>query len=388
MKICITYLTFGKDIFGGVEHAIYNLASGLVNTGVEVVVYTGRMKNGGSQVNGINIFYSAYLKSQFSDKVEEIDSGIIAHYGTLKSEIKHELISLISSERPDYILSVDHLWGVVPFIDIWEVECPIGLFFRMNLNTELIKYAAGMPFRHLFCTSQHLKKGLIKSCAGLRSREIHILPNSIQLDEFGTPHPNTNEVIIFCNSRLSPEKGIEFLVEAFMKVLHQIPSARLWLCGGRFHFGNNSKVLHNVREAIFQNQILKYRIDILPFLKWDEVANVLRKVHLVVLPSKDETFGNAALEAMAAGVPLIATNVGNLPDLIQDAGLLVEYGDINSLSHAIIHVLSDEKLAKTMTIKGKMIARRYDHRAIAKQFIEIINGGQNDREGCCYNGAS
>ena len=112
----------------------------------------------------------------------------------------------------------------------------------------------------------------------------------------------------------------------------------------------------------------------MPALSWDEVPGYLSDASVVVLPTRDETFGIAALESLASGTPLIASRVGNLPDLIKDAGILVEYGDIDGFVESIIRVLSDSNLKTEMIKRGNEIAGSYDCKAVADSFLKTIGG--------------
>jgi glycosyltransferase involved in cell wall biosynthesis len=375
MKILIPYLTFGKDIFGGIENSLYNLASGLVETGNEVFIYTGRMCYIGENVDGIKIFYSSHLKSCFDEPVEDIDPNILHNYALNKNRIGSELLEIISLKKPDYILAIDHLWGILPYINIWEkINCQTGLNFHMNHRPDLIKKASIKPFTHFFCTSVYILEELKKISTQFSHRKVFLLPNSIKIQKFNSKYtPNkTRGKIIFCNARLGPEKGIEYLVHAFLKVLKKGWQARLLLCAGSFHFGSNRKVIEVINKIMDKNSFLREKIQFLPKLKWDDVPKYVKSADTIVLPTRNETFGIAALEALAAGIPLISTNTGNLPHLVQDAGILVKYGDIDAIAEAINKVFSEKSLVSKMIKKGKTIAKEYDYKTVAKNFVKRI----------------
>ncbi len=379
MKIMMTFLTFGKNIFGGIENSIYNLALGLMDNGNEVIIYTGRFGKDKNIINGIKIYYSNYLKDNFDEPIEQIDSNIMRNYHENKLEIETELLSIIENEKPDYILSVDILWGIISFTDIFsKIKCPTGLIYHMAYDVDLIKRSLGSPFNHFFFVSEYLHNKISKMVDGFDKKKIYILPNSVRtemLKPIKERRANKNE-IIFCNSRLAPGKGIENLVEAFARVSKLRPQSMLLLCGGDFHFGSNKKVIESVKNISRKYEIEK-RIKFLPVLEWNDIPEYLHKADIVVLPTKDETFGIAALEALAAGIPLIASRVGNLPDLVKDASILLEYGDIDGLAKSIIQVLSDQELRVKMINKGLKIAGEYDYKAVAKKFVKII-GGDNE----------
>lgn len=373
MKVLITFLTFGKDIFGGIEHSLFNFIIGLIDNGNEVIIYTSKMFEIDKKINGLSIYYSAYLISKFDEDSSKIDELINLNLKSNKAKIEIELKSIIKRVRPSYILAIDHLWGIIPLINIWDVSCPIGLYLRMNLNLKLLDRVAKMPFKHFFGTSQYLIAQIKKSCYNFQKQNVLLLPNSIQLDKLVQSENITNSKMIFCNSRLSPEKGIEFLIRAFEFVLKEKSDAELYLCCGSFHFGNNKQLLNYIHKKCSISSILEERIKYLPLLKWKEVPKYIRMAKVMVLPSKEETFGNAALEAMALGKPLVYTKVGNLPNLIKDSGIPVDYGDVNGLAHAILNVLLNKIDIKSMSLKGIKNAQNYSNHIISNQFIDYIN---------------
>ena len=95
--------------------------------------------------------------------------------------------------------------------------------------------------------------------------------------------------------------------------------------------------------------------------KQENVHELLPLADLMLMPSEMESFGLAALEAMACNVPSIATRVGGVPELIQhgDNGLLFEVGDIDSMSEAAISLLSDQHRLEAMAKAGRKTAQ--DH---------------------------
>ena len=86
---------------------------------------------------------------------------------------------------------------------------------------------------------------------------------------------------------------------------------------------------------------------------------------LVVLPSLDEGFGIPALEAMAVGVPVIAAQRGALPEVVGDAGLLVDPLDVSALTVALERVLGDAQLRDRLSAAGGARARQFSWRASA-----------------------
>ena len=149
-------------------------------------------------------------------------------------------------------------------------------------------------------------------------------------------------------SNFRPVKRIQDVVEVFARVAKAMP-ARLMLIGD----GPD----RSVAEYLAREHNVQDRIHFLG--KQDNVNELLPLADLMLMPSEMESFGLAALEAMACGVPSIATNVGGVPELIHDGhdGLLFEVGDVESMAAAAIALLRDEPRLRAMALAGRRTAQ-------------------------------
>jgi N-acetyl-alpha-D-glucosaminyl L-malate synthase BshA len=151
-------------------------------------------------------------------------------------------------------------------------------------------------------------------------------------------------------SNFRPVKRIQDVVEVFARVAHEVP-ARLMLIGDG---PDRSIAEHLAREHGIQDRV--------HFVgKQDNVNELLPLADLMLMPSEMESFGLAALEAMACGVPTIATDVGGVSELVEDGhnGLLFGVGDVDSMSAAAIALLRDEPRLRRMSEAGRKTAQ--DH---------------------------
>ena len=151
-------------------------------------------------------------------------------------------------------------------------------------------------------------------------------------------------------SNFRPVKRIQDVVEVFARVNRAVP-ARLMLIGDG---PERSDAEYLAREHNIQDRI--------HFVgKQDNVNELLPLADLMLMPSEMESFGLAALEAMACGVPTIGTRVGGVPELIDDGhnGLLFEVGDVEAMSAAAIRLLRDENRLQTMAKAARKTAQ--DH---------------------------
>ncbi|GGE27056.1 N-acetyl-alpha-D-glucosaminyl L-malate synthase BshA [Psychroflexus planctonicus] len=179
--------------------------------------------------------------------------------------------------------------------------------------------------------------------------EIHVIPNFIDMKNLQKDFENCkrhlmaneDERIITHVSNLRQVKRIDHVIEVFHKIQKEV-KAKLIIIGDGPERENASKLAHElgVRDSII-------------FLgKSNEIERILCFSDLFLLPSEKESFGLAALEAMAHGVPVIASNAGGLPEVIvnNESGFLCEIGDVDAMAtHGISLLKDDDKLEKFKT---------------------------------------
>ncbi|MGL6038233.1 MAG: glycosyltransferase, partial [Soonwooa sp.] len=109
--------------------------------------------------------------------------------------------------------------------------------------------------------------------------------------------------------------------------------------------------------------------------KVDDLQRILKLSDVFLLPSEQESFGLAALEAMAAGVPVISSNAGGIPEvnIHGKTGFVANIGDVERMTKYAIELLSDEKLLADMKLNAKENAELFDIKNIIPQYIALYN---------------
>jgi glycosyltransferase involved in cell wall biosynthesis len=194
-------------------------------------------------------------------------------------------------------------------------------------------FANGMPARHR------------------RRGSVFVLPNSVKID---FPHrdaqlseqlrtqlglsPDTRVVLTI--GRLSPEKGHRFLIEAVSKILTLAPQLKfsVLITGAG---SNEDKLRKQIDE-----RALRHIIKLIGH--WSDVRPLFAIADLFVLPSLSEGSPNVLLESMAARVPIVATNVGGVPELVENgqSAILVPPANSDKLAESILEVLNNRPLAQ------------------------------------------
>jgi glycosyltransferase involved in cell wall biosynthesis len=367
MRIAVTLLTAGLNAFGGIERATYFLTRGLVGRGAAVTLVAGTWRGAVEhESEGVRVIRIASLQMAQPTTDDEIRNKIAVH----RDAVEDELRRVLRDARPEYMLIIDPIWGMLPLLDLWTaIPCPVGLVFHVCHPADVLGAIARLPIQDLFAVSPSLVDDLRRTCITLDGRTVKILPNCVSLSDFPTATSARKDVILV-HARISPEKGIADAVQAFALVSQDI-SVDLWLCGGTFPFGDVRPTRQEIEETITRLHLAQ-RVKILPNLHWSAIPRYVQMARLVVIPSYKETFGMAALEAMAAGTPLVVTRAGNLPALARDAALVVEPGDITGLAAAMRRCLTDPSLCNTSAERGRQIVREYDAERVAATLLDHI----------------
>lgn len=190
----------------------------------------------------------------------------------------------------------------------------------------------------------------IQSYYGVPAERIRVIPNGIDgshlrrlrhedLSDFRRQYARPDERIIFNVGRMVYEKGADLLVEAAPQVLSRVPDVK-FVIGGRgplfASLGQRIEAMH-----------LHNKVMLTGFLSDEDRDRLYVVADLCVFPSRYEPFGIVALEAMAAGTPVVVSNVGGLGTVVQHeaTGLTAFAEDVNSLAWTITRALSDPAAA-------------------------------------------
>ena len=149
-------------------------------------------------------------------------------------------------------------------------------------------------------------------------------------------------------------KNILGLIKAFALIVRQFPHAHLRIAGTP-----EAAYLDACKQQV-EAYGLRDKVHFLGNISINEVQIELAKANCLLVPSFQENAPLTIAEAMAVGVPIVASNVGGIPEIIEDGktGLLIDPGDIKSLSDAVSKILSDETLARSMGHAAKEAARK------------------------------
>jgi N-acetyl-alpha-D-glucosaminyl L-malate synthase BshA len=202
-------------------------------------------------------------------------------------------------------------------------------------------------------------------------REIHVIPNFIELDKIKIDSniachrsvmANPNEKIITHISNFRKVKRIPDIIEIFYKIQQQIPS-KLMMVGD----GPEKEVAENLCQKLGISDKVIF------FGNSNEIDKILSYTDLFLLPSETESFGLAALEAMAWGVPVISSNSGGLPEVNFEgvSGYLSDVGNTDEMAQNAIKILKDDAVLAKFKENALSVAKQFDIKNIVPLYEDL-----------------
>ncbi len=210
-----------------------------------------------------------------------------------------------------------------------------------------------------------------ETCRTFGNCAVEVIPNFINANEYARREnralrrelASNGEKLLIHVSNFRPVKRINDCIHAFAKVKDQV-SSRLVMCGdGPEREGAESLARDYgiAGDVLFVGQV-------------PNIADYLSVADLLLLPSETESFGLAALEAMACEVPVIATRVGGLPEVVRDGetGFLVGVGDARVMAERAVEILSDDQRQQEMGSRGRAWAvERFNTERVIPQYEKL-----------------
>jgi glycosyltransferase involved in cell wall biosynthesis len=255
-----------------------------------------------------------------------------------------------------------------PFIPktgiIKALRCPIQLLKRLNfylLRTAVIK--ADLLFTYSDFSKRLVKEGI----HGEYNIEIKTISPGVDQSWFNVAIKKKDKISdLLYFGRIEHEKGIDILLKSFTTVLQKFPDLKLHLIGEGNYMDLSKR---SCKELDVSNNVIFYG-----WKEKDEIQKIMSGCDLCVLPSRIESFGLTIGEAMAAGMPVISTTAGAIPEILKngETGVLVPSEDVEALTKAIIYALENgNEMRKRAKSARKMVKEKLSWDLTAKKHIEV-----------------
>jgi len=347
----------------GAQKAMLELARGLVGTGYQVTVVTMYDK-----ADYVPFFQNRYGLTIVDLGMKRPGQPLPGRVLSLVWGLLH-LYRLLRSWRPHILQTFSHYSNLVGPVVAWLAGTPIRVSSqRMSLRGAprwLLWLDRAVANSFLVAKMISVSEATRRFCIerGIRPTKIVTIPNGIDpipYDGSGLSSGRARSLrrelgltelqpVVITVARLHRQKGHCFLIEAVPRVLNTFPDARFLFVGeGELRAELEAKVVQARLDSAIR--FLGVRRDIPQLLAISDIF---------VLPSLWEGLPNVALEAMAAGVPVVATRVDGTPEVVVDGqtGLLVPPADAAALAEAVCRLLGDEALCRSMAAAAQARVR-------------------------------
>ncbi len=208
---------------------------------------------------------------------------------------------------------------------------------------------------------------------GVAAERVHVIPSGVEPrlfraaeDPLGAARPGPRVVYV---GRLARQKGVATLVRAAAEL--RTPGLRVDIVG--------DGPLRGELEALARRLGVTDRVHFHGFVAHDHVPGVLGGADVVVLPSVYEELGSVLLEALQAGAPIVASDVGGIPFAVGDAALLVPPSQPAPLAAAIDRVLQEDGLALRLSALARERAVRFDWGALGREVLDVYRSALGAR---------
>jgi len=373
MKVLMVIPTF-PPVLGGNQLQALTLSKGLAQLGLDVIVITGKAENAPKEesLGRLRIYRFASSKYRWMRGITFVPMCL---FFILRHKKKLNLIHL-------------HTIG-------WFCA-PIILFAKMIKIPIILKLSSvgkanilGLPDKRF---GKLLLRVLLKAdriiavsnavyndilTLGYPEEKIARIPNGVNTEIFKPANPSEKEFIkkatgienrpiVLYTGRFSPEKGLKDLLKAWQLVVRKIDKARLILVG----------------EGIEKDELEAFarELEIAETILWiDKAYNIVEYYHcadIFVLTSYREGLSNSLLEAMACGLPCVATSVGGNCDIVIDnlTGLLVNPGKVEDIATAIIRLIEHPDLRRRFGENAySLVVKKFALTKIIQNYVELYN---------------
>ena len=322
---------------GGVETGTVDFAKYLVRHGHKAVV----VSNGGQLVSGLESLGARHY-------------GLPVHRKSLWTMVRavKDLRDVIRREKIDIVHARSRVPAWISYFACRKTKAVFITTCHGHYKNHFFSQVMGWS-KLVIVPSKVIGRHMIDRFRVL-PRSIRCIPRSVDLERFKVrrdPSGGASRCNIAIVGRITPLKGHAFFLKAMAKVIRTVPYAKIWIVGDA-----PAEKPSNKQEL----ELLARRLGIESHVEFlgnrRDIPQILAKTDILVLSTiTQEAFGRVILEAQASGVPVVATKVGGVVDIIDDeeTGLLVLPRDTEAMAKAVIRIANDRGLANRLVVGAK-----------------------------------
>jgi phosphatidylinositol alpha-mannosyltransferase len=356
---------------GGVTKHITNLAESFRRLGHQVSIIAASSQAAEEMPPDVIRVSSFVVPVRYSGSVARI---------SLSPWLAYRVRALLQREEFEVVHLHEPTTPTLPWAVAWQTR-------RLSPQTALVgtfhayresPYSSHSCVRPIFCRLVDALDQRIAVSSAARDHvsaysqsPCRVIPNGVDVALFGNPDLSplpefSDGYNILFVGRLEPRKGLRYLIEAYARVKNVLPQSRLLVVGP-----------YTVPDRLpFEREMGRLGLTDVHFIGYvpdDELARYYQSSHVFCAPSTGfESFGMVLLEAMAAGTPIVASDIEGYRNVVthKAEGLLVPPQDADALANAIIHVLQHPELGRSMGQHGQATAFRYSWDEVADRVLD------------------
>lgn len=365
-------------IRGGVESSVYGLAKALVHDHIVHVFDVPRLcgEDQNVIVDGINVHryknkgkHNVDARNRVSQVVKEIVSilpNVVHIHGT--NQYSYDVYQSLVKVGIKVLVTVHGLANVEKR-NAFRKKKSLKTFYQYLVQSRT-EYSLLSQVPQIIVDTEYVAeqirtcytKGNIKHLP-----KMHVIPQGIN-QHYSLLQSSCSEPIVFSLGAISKRKGHVLLVKAFELLCKQIPNAKLIIAGIIAEKDYYDELQHCIQQSQYTNQI-----QLCINLSQEQIFELYKRAKIFALHTQEESQGIVFTEAMAVGLPIVATNVGGVPYVVKhgETGLLSDYGDLTAFTENLATLLQDNTMHKNIVRVGKYESQRYLWTKIAAEIVEL-----------------
>ena len=381
MRICMVTWEFPPRIVGGIARHCYGLSKALAKKGHEVHLVTLDFPGAPfyEEVDGVKVYR---VKVELGHPNFIVWTLLFNHFmekriAMINRDVKLDLIHAHDWLTAPASISSKHYLGapLISTVHSTEVGRAQGLRTPDSYLIDGFEWWLTYESKRVVVASNSMRYE-IEEHFHVPSEKIDVIPNAIDIERFQRHVDRVqvrskygvgmDEKLILFIGRLVPQKGVEHMIKAVPDVVREHPEARFMIIGEGWSRG--------YLESLVASMSCGDKVRFVGFLPDQDLVDLTLSADVLVVPSSYEPFGIVALEGMAAGVPVVASNVGGLSEIIEHdkTGVLVYPRNPRSIAWGINRVLSDPAYSSRLIQNAKRkISEIYTWDAVAERTIKV-----------------
>lgn len=385
MRVLLVSWEYPPHVVSGVSTHVRGLAQALAASGHDVAVFTTSSPDvpDESDDHGVRVRRAA-IGLPWIDDTDVVASTASAnhHLVTLLGDLDH-----LDGWRPDVVHGHDWTTGWAAHTIARVTRSPLVMTMH---GTEHSRHSGHVPPGEpsnvhavenwlawvadlVVCNSRFMRNDVIDAFE-IDPARVRLIPSGIDADSWAAPPDTIRQPLVMAWGRVLYEKGFQVIAQAMGRLRGQVTDLSAVIAGR----GPYLAELQSQIDVEGVNDL----VQLAGFVPDAELRATLHRAGCVVIPSLYEPFGVVALEALAAGAPVIAADTGGLHEILADTGaaLLFEPGNDAQLADAIARVLTDPSLATALTTRASDLVRdTFSWDAVAARTVDTYLQVINDR---------